>query len=254
MLLGDFNLREINWDTETSNVNENHLDTKFLEAVRDNYLFQHLKQVTRIRENQQGSLLDLILTNEENMVDNIRYLPPLGKSDHLVIQFSLITYINRFRTQTEKINKGNYDQLRSNLKKIVWEEAITEAMNLKESWESFTDIINNELRENTPVCKAFKRKHDTPWITRTSLKAIKKKHTKWKEYQYCRSQTNKESYEKAKREASTETKAAKMEYEKQLSENIKTNNKAFWNYVQSKTKTRESVGNLVDSSGNTITE
>ena len=52
------------------------------------------------------------------MVDNIRYLPPLGKSDHLVIQFSLITYINRFRTQTEKLNffKANYDQLRPNLK------------------------------------------------------------------------------------------------------------------------------------------
>ena len=45
-----------------------------------------------------------------------------------------------------------------------------------------------------------------------------------------------------------------MEYEKQLYENIKTNNKAFWNYAQSKTKTRESVGNLVDTSGVTVTE
>ena len=256
VILGDFNLRGINWVTETSNVNENHIDTKFLEAVRDNYLFQHVKQVTRTKENQQDSLLDLILTNEENMIDNIRYLPPLGKSDHLVIQFSLITYINRFRTQTEKLNffKGNYDQLRTNLRNIAWDEAITEAMNLKESWESFTDIINHEVRENIPVCKAFKRKHDTPWITRTSLKAIKKKHTKWKKYQYCKSQTNKEAYDKAKKEASKVTKAAKMDYEKQISENIKTNNKAFWNYVQSKTKTRESVGNLVDNSGVTVTE
>ena len=39
-----------------------------------------------------------------------------------------------------------------------------------------------------------------------------------------------------------------------LSENIKTNNKTFRNYVQSKTKTRESVGNLVDNSGVTVTE
>ena len=59
---------------------------------------------------------------------------------------------------------------------------------------------------------------------------------------------------KLKKEASKETKAAKMDYEKQISENIKTNNKAFWNYVQSKTKTRESVGNLVDNSGVTVTE
>ena len=45
-----------------------------------------------------------------------------------------------------------------------------------------------------------------------------------------------------------------MDYEKQISENIKTNNKPFWKYVQSKTKTRESVGNLVDNSGVTVTE
>ena len=41
-----------------------------------------------------------------------------------------------------------------------------------------------------------------------------------------------------KKEASKEIKAAKKGYEKHLSENIKTNSKAFCNYVQSKTKTR----------------
>ena len=46
VIIGDFNLRKINWDTETSNVNENHLDTKFLEGVRDNFLFQHVEQAT----------------------------------------------------------------------------------------------------------------------------------------------------------------------------------------------------------------
>ena len=103
---GDFNLREINWDTEMSNVNENHLDTEFLEGVKNNFLFQHVKQATRMRDKQQDSILDLILTNEENMIDNMKYLPPLGKSDHVTIQFSLITYIKRFRSRTENKNQG----------------------------------------------------------------------------------------------------------------------------------------------------
>ena len=51
-----------------------------------------------------------------------------------------------------------------------------------------------------------------------------------------------------------EIKAAKMGYEKRLSENIKSISKAFWNYVQSKCKTRESVGNLVDEGGVIISE
>ena len=55
-------------------------------------------------------------------------------------------------------------------------------------------------------------------------------------------------------EARKEIKAAKMGYEKRLSENVKTNSKAFWKYVQSKTKTRESVGNLADDRGEIVTE
>ena len=45
-----------------------------------------------------------------------------------------------------------------------------------------------------------------------------------------------------------------MGYEKLLSENIKSNSKAFWNYVQSKCNTRESVGNLVNENGMIVSE
>ena len=99
-------------------------------------------------------------------------------------------------------------------------------MNLQESWESFTDLINHEVKNNIPVCKAFNKKHDTPWMTRASLKAIKKKYTRWKKYQYCQTNTNKGLYEMAKREARKKIKAAKVGYEKRLSENVKTKSKS----------------------------
>ena len=66
-------------------------------------------------------------------------------------------------------------------------------------------------------------------MNRNSLKTIRKKRTKW-------------NY---KLQANREIKAAKAGYEKRLAENIKTNNKDFWNYVQSKTKTRETVMKMV---------
>ena len=74
-----------------------------------------------MRDNQQDSILDLILTNTENMIDNVKNLPPLGKSDHVIIQFSLMTYINRFRSRTEKLNffKGDYEKISTNLKDIT---------------------------------------------------------------------------------------------------------------------------------------
>ena len=49
-----------------------------------------------MRENQRDSLLDHIFSNEENMIENIKYLPSLGKSDHLILQFDLVTHVDRF--------------------------------------------------------------------------------------------------------------------------------------------------------------
>ena len=53
----------------------------------DPLVFQHCKEPTKYRENQEPSLLDLNFTNEENMIENKDYLPSLGKSDHLVLMF-----------------------------------------------------------------------------------------------------------------------------------------------------------------------
>ena len=82
----------------------------------------------------------------------------------------------------------------------------------------------------------------------------KKKENEVEKYQYCRSDYNKRNYEKTKSVASKEIKAAKVGYEKQVAENIKTNTKAFWNYVQSKTKTRNAVGSLISETGDIVTD
>ena len=113
LIVGDFNLREIDWESETSNANENHISSQFLEAVRDNFLYQHVKEATRMRENQRDSLLDLVFSNEENMIENIKHSPSLGKSDHFILQFDQVTYVDRFTQQIERLNffKGNYGEL-----------------------------------------------------------------------------------------------------------------------------------------------
>ena len=53
--------------------------------------------------------LDLVFTNEENMLNNISYLPSLGKSDHLSLSFKFICYTQQQETAFKKLNdiKGN---------------------------------------------------------------------------------------------------------------------------------------------------
>ena len=82
MVCGDFNLPMIDWTSHQSRDAENSLSNCLLDIVEDQNWFQHVQKSTRFRGNQ-NSCLDLIFTNEENMVNEVLELPPLGKSDHV---------------------------------------------------------------------------------------------------------------------------------------------------------------------------
>ena len=69
LIMGDFNMKEINWEQGDTSVSEDHIATLFLENIRDCYLFQHVHEPTRYRHDNTPSILDLVLTNEEDMVD-----------------------------------------------------------------------------------------------------------------------------------------------------------------------------------------
>ena len=68
LISGDFNFPNIDWKTWTSR--EENGGEKFLESIRESYLIQHVTEVTRVRDNSEPSILDLILTNEENIISD----------------------------------------------------------------------------------------------------------------------------------------------------------------------------------------
>ena len=68
VIVGDFNVKEINWVDITFAADEAHMSTKCIECIRDCVLFQHVMEQTRFRYDNVPSLLNLIFTNEENMV------------------------------------------------------------------------------------------------------------------------------------------------------------------------------------------
>ena len=172
LILGDFNFKEINWDNFSCNVNETHPAYEFLECVRDGYLFQ---RPTRFRIGQEPSILDLVFTNEENMLNNISYLPSLGKSDHLSLSFKFICYTQQQETAFKKLNynKGNYREIAKEIEAVDWKTDL-QRLDLAESWDTLADKIIKLVEQNVPVCKASK---DTgkkcPYANHQCLQAIK---------------------------------------------------------------------------------
>ena len=107
--MGDFNLPGIDWKSGLAN-GYNLVDKKFLTVLGDNFLCQLVDQPTRFRDGQKPSLLDLVITNDESVVNEIRYREPLGKSDHLVLEFEISVSVP-IESITDKkliLDKGDY--------------------------------------------------------------------------------------------------------------------------------------------------
>ena len=60
-------------------------EKKFVSNLQDNLLTQHVTFPNRARGTDIPSTLDLVISNNDS-IDNILNLSPLGKSDHSVLQ------------------------------------------------------------------------------------------------------------------------------------------------------------------------
>ena len=76
---------------------------------------RYVSEPTRFKHGVSPSLLDLVITNEEGMISNLNYLPPLRKSDHLFLQcsFNLVTPDVNLDYIKFNLNAGDYDTLHS---------------------------------------------------------------------------------------------------------------------------------------------
>lgn len=73
LVLGDFNFPGIRWATGGSDAK----GREFQEALEDAYMIQHIDEATHI----SGSILDLVMTKDDGLVQSVRMEGRLGKSD-----------------------------------------------------------------------------------------------------------------------------------------------------------------------------
>ena len=93
LICGDFNYREVDWENESLEERHGHLSS-FIATIQECFLHQHVTEPTRFRFVEEPSLFDLVLSNEEGMVYNLAYHPGLGDSDHIILTFDLVCYID----------------------------------------------------------------------------------------------------------------------------------------------------------------
>ena len=76
VVMGDFNYWDINWEHWLSEASEDHGSHRFIKAVRESFLYQHVYFNIRFRDNQRPSMLDLVFSRDELLVCNLEQLSP----------------------------------------------------------------------------------------------------------------------------------------------------------------------------------
>ena len=86
-------------------------------------------------------------------------------------------------------------------------------------------------------------------MTNKIKKMIKKRNKAWKRYNDAPQYRSLRKYKKLRNGAIKEIRLRKKLFEEELADKIKTEPKAFYSYVRSKTKTKQRVGPLLDNRG-----
>ncbi len=250
LITGDLNYGKINWiNWTTPGDNREAEDHKFLETCRDNYLYQHVQEPTRGRRNNEPSLLDLILTNEENMIENIKYKSPLGASDHIVLSFNFKCYALKKKTTRIRYqyDKADYEKMRQ-LLDIDWNERL-----LNESVSKNVDqqykIFREKYQEVVDMCVPIKKISESDSekgkpVDPVVLKRIRKKHRAWQRFLETRDGKDHQKYCRERNQVKSLIRKFRKNLEMGIAKQIKINPKKFWSYVRSKTKTRPTIPDL----------
>ena len=251
LITGDFNYKDINWEDLTTIHNETHPEYKFIECLRDNYLFQHVRHFTRCRSEQTRNTLDLIITKAEHNIDNIEIGPSLGCSDHVTLIFGFICECKVTYNGNERYlyRKCDLAEFASEWENVDWTSTL-ENCNTEEMWTLFAQKYDDCFKKYVPKSRPKKGCKPKPlWMTSETLLHIKRKRHAWNKYLATRRTDDFEEYKRVRNGTNDYVKTSKRNYERSISQKVKNEPKQFWRYVKSKTKSVSGVSNLKNEDG-----
>ena len=264
-MMGDLNVRFINWNTrEIENRNQTKADNACAEALLDFIDTHLLSQMVTECTRKDISILDLILTNNDQAIHSVT-VEKTNMSDHDIVWanllYSKLTKIpNNYSRQidspldTVNLNRADWDAIRNDLSPVDWDDALQ-----SEDVNALYDVIKEKL---VTVCT----KHAPGRLTqnnnklyippkRRSLLNVKKRLNS--KINLCKYLARPGYEEKLKRlnkrrclleidiRDSIRDEARKKEME--AIEKIKTNPRAFYSYEKRQRKTLTTIGPLLDA-------
>ncbi|GAB0209462.1 mitochondrial enolase superfamily member 1 [Grus japonensis] len=244
--MGDFNHPDICW---RDNAAERKQSRKFLECIDDNFLLQVIEEPTR-----RGAMLDLLLTNKEGLVGDVKLKGSLGCSDHEMVEFRILRAARRAHSKltTLDLRRADFGLFRDLLGRIPWDRAL-EGRGAQDSWLIFKGHLLQAQERCIPTKRKSSKNTKRPlWMNKELLGKVKQRkeaYRGWKQGQVAW-----EEYRETVRAARAQVRKAKALTEISLARDVKDHKKSFYSYVSDKRRTRENVGPLRNETGDLVTQ
>ena len=242
VIMGDFNLPEIDYENYMVRGDNESYQARFFEITQDMFLVQNVFEVTRIRQGQQPSKLDYIFTKEEDEIVQLEYMCPLGLSDHVGLKWKYNITLGTMQTQRRDrlaYWKCDFGAMTAYLDEINWEEKLN-SKDVEESWKIIRNIYEDSVQRFTPVIK-HRNKKKLPFMKKETKKLINKRERLFRVYSRTRRELDFEKYKKIRNEVTAAIRRDKLQDISKKCELFKSNKKAFYGYVKSKQSSRQSV-------------
>lgn len=157
-----------------------HRNTGVCSVFTGQLLSQHVDKPTRWRGNDTPHVLELIITNGENLISSLEPPSPMGKSDHCAILLNIkcnTTVTCRSKTKT-CYNKANYENINNEILKFDWINQLKESNSVNDNWALFRGIFKT-YKQFIPsrIIKINRNNQHTFPVDKSTLGKIKKKHS-----------------------------------------------------------------------------
>ena len=244
IILGDLNLPQINWGDHSFLENESRRLIKFTE---DNFLHQYVREPTR-----GPNILDLIFSNQENLVSDVQVREHLATCDHNMINFVINSQNNPVKETiyVPDFSKANYDGMKKAIDSITLNGATADEM-----WLSFKNQFIYHQNRFIPLRKKITNyNHKAAWYTPKITKAIRNRNRLYKLKKSNNGQSIVAQYNNARRDVKKEIRQAKRNYEINIAAKTTEDTKAFYKYINNKKQLKSGIGPLINEKGETVAE
>lgn len=189
------------------------------------------------------------------VVDELRYLPPIGSSDHVGLLWGLRSELSH---QVETISpkkaywRGDYVKMASMLMAIDWNKEFANK-GVEDTWE-FIKLKYDEVVDLCIPCVGCKKKKKSNFISKETLKLISRRNDLFQSYKRSGLTSHYDEYKICRNKVNKLIQRDKVNYTQKLIGNFRDSRKAFYGYVRSKQSFETKVFQLRRKSDKTLTQ